>query len=501
MKNLLLSLLLVATTNLVHTQTYFHTQFDFANTPGVTVTSIDTTDCGVMLAGPDGMALLDYNGDTIRTFLLGQTIMAGSNGGMFQPHMGKLDCSGCYEWVYSMSTSSPSAEIFHLSAATTVDGGYLVVQYDPDIWIGKMDANGDSLWMKRYDHPNPTDEFSVEGIYAAMDSSIYVHGEIYDGINPGRQFILKLDHYGNVIWANTYSNEHILVISETFSGDAMLGISEGSYASVAVLDDLGNIVQSERFGTISTLEVRDLQRTVDGNYLLYVTTGTSGWTQKNYSMIMMDQNLDSLWIKAYYGTSVHSGPNPPGHAVIPLPDTTILVGALIPDTSFAPTVHGDSIYVMKTDQFGLNTVAHQLDPQAVNWGTTGLTGPAPETIIEVPIAYGTLEDTLSSYCAPRAPMEMTQNSMVVTGMAELPDHDPIFIYPNPANDHVTITSEVGFQMRTMKLLDIQGRMVFEHDVYHPYIDTIALPELQTGIYFVEITFREGTVIQRLALTK
>ncbi|MDR0206607.1 MAG: T9SS type A sorting domain-containing protein [Bacteroidales bacterium] len=71
----------------------------------------------------------------------------------------------------------------------------------------------------------------------------------------------------------------------------------------------------------------------------------------------------------------------------------------------------------------------------------------------------------------------------------------IKIFPNPANQYVTIATSQNAIITDVKIFDICGALV----IHKPFTENIDIATLQNGIYFVHIETNEGTFVKHLVV--
>lgn len=77
-----------------------------------------------------------------------------------------------------------------------------------------------------------------------------------------------------------------------------------------------------------------------------------------------------------------------------------------------------------------------------------------------------------------------------TGLSSLDNHQPFNVYPNPANDQLTIILDAPYSISSYQLLDSKGAMVLSQDFNQQAIDVSSLNE---GLYFLQLLAEDGTV--------
>lgn len=187
---------------------------------------------------------------------------------------------------------------------------------DQDIVLIKYDANGNSVWSKRYDGSAHSYD---NGHSLAIDSigNIYITGYSYGGTDTSGDIItLKYDTKGNRLWAKRYDSP-------------MHKEDEGS--SLAV-DTAGNVYVGgdSDGGTLTSFDTLTIKYSTDGKLLwvkrydgpahgldvinsialdssgnIYATGYTDGdfTTGRDVLVIKYDSNGNRLWLKRYDGTA------------------------------------------------------------------------------------------------------------------------------------------------------------------------------------------------------
>ena len=70
----------------------------------------------------------------------------------------------------------------------------------------------------------------------------------------------------------------------------------------------------------------------------------------------------------------------------------------------------------------------------------------------------------------------------------------VSIYPNPSEDHLTITSSKAIQH--LVITQVSGELVEEIDCKEKFIYKFSTDQLKSGVYLIELTTQEGVFIQR-----
>ncbi len=107
-------------------------------------------------------------------------------------------------------------------------------------------------------------------------------------------------------------------------------------------------------------------------------------------------------------------------------------------------------------------------------------------------------DTIMGYFSPRALAVMEAITDPV-GLKRSDDPRGVKLYPNPSNGQFYVVSTSADPILGYELRDVNGRIVANSD---QFLDTgfeLSIPELQTGIYFLETKFKEYSSVERVVI--
>lgn len=104
-------------------------------------------------------------------------------------------------------------------------------------------------------------------------------------------------------------------------------------------------------------------------------------------------------------------------------------------------------------------------------------------------------DTIMAYFAPRAylalDLELVNTDNITAEEVNLE------IAPNPVTSEVTFRSSADNPMKTIRLFDINGRQIQNHDAVNESNYMLQRGNIANGIYIAMITFEEGVVTKKL----
>jgi len=275
--------------------------------------------------------------DAKGNFLWAKQIGAGGGNGdigrsIVTDALGNVYTSGYFEWTVDFN---PGSDVFNL----TSDGGR-------DVFVTKLDANGNFAWAKRFGGKGTDDCFSI-----AVDSSnnIYTTGYFYNKVDfdPGNDtfnltsigkwdvFISKLNQQGEFVWA------------KQFGGLGRYGI--------------GNSIKSDAFGNVYI--TGEFDGTLDFNPGIDTFKLSSGGNH-NAFVVKLNSEGNFLWAKLIGG----SGNVSVGSIALDANNNIITTGAFTGFVDFNPdsgthilnSVGNSDIFICKLNSNGNFTWVNQI---------------------------------------------------------------------------------------------------------------------------------------------
>ena len=203
----------------------------------------------------------------------------------------------------------------------TSDGGYVIVGSTKSftsneiMYVLKLDSTGNLIWSKTY---NSTGFDRLAGVKQTADNGYYLSGFIEGGFGFRDHLIMKIDSYGNIIWAKNFGGvqaEELRKLSLTSDGgllvsgyNASFGAGAKDVQAIKFASD-GTIQWAKTYGTFyedfsSSNIVAD-----DGNYVLSGAFDLTGNYGIRPTLIKLDTLGNIIWAKYYSGTLEDWGRN------------------------------------------------------------------------------------------------------------------------------------------------------------------------------------------------
>jgi hypothetical protein len=230
----------------------------------------------------------------------------------------KLDANGNLQWTKTIG--GKETDVCN-SLIQTSDGGYAITggtnsfgAGEPDVYVVKLDANGNLQWTKTIGGENWDVGFSLvqtsDGGYAIAGAT--------NSFDAGEAdvYVVKLDASGSLQWTKTIGGP----TSEI--GSSLIQTSDGGYAIVGAtnsfgaggedvyvvkLDASGNLQWTKTIGGPGADWGRSLIQTSDGGYAIAGCTKSFGAGGLDVYVVKLDANGNLQWTKTIGGPDSEEG--------------------------------------------------------------------------------------------------------------------------------------------------------------------------------------------------
>ena len=375
--------------------------------------------------------------------------------GGYRPWIVKFDAGGKWEWdkFYGEEMNSQANDIIQ-----TADGGYLVTgkilnsDSGYNLWLLKLDEQGDSVWSKSFGGPLYECGTSIVQV---SDGSYFISGQA-DEI-PGQQhtgaWLLKIDEMGDTLFTRRYTsgnnyslNWEMLVKSGNrgYAGIKRIDVDgEGPIVTGMVLfDDNGDTLWTKCLSCPPcNSHVTSLSPASDGGFILTGMQENGG----NWDLLLLKVNPEGEmeWSEIFGGDKWEMG-----HSVKQTADGGYIIGGTT--SSFGLPDNLDA-WLIKTDSQGHEMWSETLGGTAEN-----------ERAIDVHVlddnGYYVTGNYNSLYWTSRFSIDTTIH---ITSRAS----DPIMMacvlhsnFPNPFTRETCIEYSVPMNCRVrMSIFDLMGK--------------------------------------------
>ncbi len=270
---------------------------------------------------------------------MGNLLLAGSTfttNKKYDAWLVKTDASGNTIWsrTYGGTNDESFKKIKHLT-----DGNYIVIggaksndgdltsnRGDYDIWVAKLDSNGNILWQKTYggtkfdfgyDIVSADDGFIIAGNTASNDNDISNFKGIYDVC------LIRIDRLGNIVWEKTLggslmesvyciqktNDNNFIILADSRSTDGDIKNNNGIFdVWLLKIDITGKIVWQKNYGGSNIERPTDLKQTHDNGYIICAYSNsndkdvTGNYGDYDVWVLKTNDTGKIIWQKNYGGS-------------------------------------------------------------------------------------------------------------------------------------------------------------------------------------------------------
>jgi hypothetical protein len=180
-----------------------------------------------------------------------------------------------------------------------------------DLWVLKLDKFGNIEWQKTYGGVEYEEAGSVQ---QTKDGSYVVVGTTGSfGVNVDI-WIIRLDGQGNIIWQNAYGTSGVEFAYSVTATKKNGYIVAGNIAPCGLVDSLvfrldssGNVLWSKSFSAAGNDWVYAIDHASGGNYIVFGTTDSTPIGTTDFWALQMNRRGKVLWQRQYGTVDYESG--------------------------------------------------------------------------------------------------------------------------------------------------------------------------------------------------
>jgi len=241
---------------------------------------------------------------------------------------------------------------FGRAVQQTLDGGYIVVgethSYgaNPQVYLIKTIASGDTLWTRNYWKAEHEYGWSVQ---QTSDTGCIVAGGTYSPGDGWQVYLIKTNASGDTLWTRTYGragDDEGYSVQRTTDGGYIVAGWTNSYGNgyqvfLVKTNASGDTLWTRAYGGTGDERGYSVKQTQDGGYIIAGGTSSFGNGSQFY-LVKTTATGDTLWTRNYGGTGWEES-----KSVQETSDRGYIISG--ETDSFG---NGSQIYLVKTNTFG-----------------------------------------------------------------------------------------------------------------------------------------------------
>jgi hypothetical protein len=375
---------------------------------------------------------------------------------------------------------------------------------DKKLWFVKfqLNANGTqvlSVTEKKYG----TTESGGAKIIQNPDGTYFIVGFTTSmGTQQGGSdvWLLKLNNNGDTIWTKTYdfgyrdegtgivplSGGNFLLIANLYTGQISFPVPYyTSDAAYLLVDGNGNMIKSLTFNADTINRFTDIRPTNDGGAIIagHTSRYENGLGASDVCVVKLNSNADTVWTKTYGGYGKYDG----GLGVTQANDGTYYV------TAFTQTQYVDSVdnwWLLRLNALGdtiyTKCLIHKKDNDD------------PASIIQASDGSFVIAGWINANSNPAQGLNMGNSDIYVIkgdslgnvtkveNILQKPDIS-INIYPNPFSSQTVLRTDAPLHNATLTVVNCFGQTVKQIKNISGQTVTLFRDNLKSGLYFIRLT--------------
>ena len=290
--------------------------------------------------------------------ITGMTYSFGAGNG--DVYLVKTNASGDTLWTKTYGGVADDAGNF---VRQTADSGYIIAgwtfSFGPgtptckNIYLIKTSAQGDTLWTRTY---GGTDYDGSSSVQQTADGGYIVAGYTRSfGADSGDVYLVKTRAQGDTLWTRTYGGSRYdgaASVQLTSDGGYIIagntnsfgvGTPDSDNVYVIKTDSSGDTLWTRAYGGSSLDAGSEIHQTADGGYIVVGLTGTSGAGYMDVYLVKTNAAGDTLWTRTYGGTDEDWGLSV---------QQTADGGYIVAGFTYSYGAGSEDVYLIKTDAGG-----------------------------------------------------------------------------------------------------------------------------------------------------
>jgi len=416
-------------------------------------------------------------------------IMAGIHGIWFSDSRMlfiKTDKYGNEQWHTFVGV--PGTDNYAYSIVICNNGGYAAAGFKTgpgfaqDVFLVRLDNNGDTLWTKQYGTPLVEEGYCIQ---QTTDLGFIISFDQQGGYSG----LIKTDSLGNEQWTKKYRGVDDLSFKSVFelstggfvlSGRLIVDSTNEWKGALLRTDTNGDSLWLKDYANNGGAEFMDAKETTDGNIIAAgrsLSFVSSSYT--DFYMVKTDTQGTILWEKLVGGDYMDEC-----YSLAECTDGAFILAG----TTYPPPTNAQAFLVK------INSTGDSL--WSVQYGGNGI-----ESLFSVAetFDYGFAAVGFSTSFTNGVYLIKTNTIGTLTDINENNNLAKDFlVYPNPAKDYVYIKFNDSSK-KTIQLFDVTGKVVIEQIISNDTFLQLNTTAFENGIYFLNITSNNNSITQKIII--
>lgn len=399
----------------------------------------------------------------------------------------KLDSNGNIQWTKTFGGTNPDVCV---SIKQTTDGGYALLGWtqsfgagNSDIYFIKTDVSGNDIWRKTYGGIN----FDIGTSIQQTADGGYIISARTNSFGAGNldAYLIKTNSSGDTLWTKTYGGLNVdaaAFVQQTADGGYIIsGYTEsfgaGLYDSYLIkTDSIGNEAWSKTYGGTNNDALYAVHQTINNDYICVGYTQSFGGGMSDGYLIKTNSLGDTLFTQTFGGAN-----NENSYFVDKTTDSGYIITGQMTVSSF------QDVYLIKTDSLFNSACNNQYSTNTIIGNPATITT-SPNTQILSPSGSSGTTATVVSIGA------FVNSPCLSVGIDEMTDIETDKVFPNPFSNSATIQFNHQLKDSSLNLFNVTGERVKTINFSGESVK-IERENLSEGIYYYQIIQENGNVLK------
>ncbi|MGQ9820170.1 MAG: T9SS type A sorting domain-containing protein [Candidatus Kapaibacteriales bacterium] len=384
--------------------------------------------------------------------------------------------------------------------------------YGKQAWFLKIDANGNLLTDKNF---GGNGDDSGDEIISTVDGGFFIIGSTKSfGTQDGKNdvWLLKLDSNGDTIWTKTYNlgnddmgtsiipfqNNKFLISAVTCTANCG-GLNQQGFATYFIIDSAGTILSTKTFNQGQKNKFYAINPTSDGGAIIIGATSLiENFPSEDIYIVKLNSIGDTLWTKIIGDYNRYDG----GFSIYQTNDDGYYVAA------YSQSLQTPQMDFVNWWLLRLNSLGDTLWTRW--WG--GADNDDPYSIIPTSVGGLIMAGFRDANSNPFSSLSIANSDFYViktdsmgttTGLRNIlpKSSNQLIIYPNPFSTQTVLQTGNLLHDATLTVYNYFGQTVAQIKNINAQTITFLRGNLASGLYFIRLTEENKTIaVDKLVIT-